>query len=91
MNFTQAQEKLKSYGQEQVLKYFDELNDAEKEELLNQIAETDFSVTEMCTHKRKGSRKRRDYALKSNGAAGKSRQRRSLTGRSDWMPSGQEK
>ena len=53
MNFTQAQEKLKSYGQEQVLKYFDELNDAEKEELLNQIAETDFSVTEMCTHKEK--------------------------------------
>lgn len=55
MNFTQAQEKLKSYGQEQVLKYFDELNDAEKEELLNQIAETDFSVTEMCTHKEKAA------------------------------------
>ena len=42
MNFTQAQEKLKSYGQEQVLKYFDELNDAEKEELLNQIARNGF-------------------------------------------------
>lgn len=70
MNFTQAQEKLKSYGQEQVLKYFDELNDAEKEELLNQIAETDFSVTEMCTHKEKAAERGVITPLKSNGAAG---------------------
>lgn len=52
MNFTQAQEKLKSYGQEQVLKYFDELNDAEKEELLYQIAETDFPLPK-CAHIKK--------------------------------------
>ncbi len=44
MDYNTALDKLKEYGQEHVLKYFDELNDEEKEALLSQIEETDFSV-----------------------------------------------
>lgn len=39
-----AKEILKEAGQEQILKYFEELSDAQKEELLIQIEETDFEV-----------------------------------------------
>ena len=68
MNFTQAKEKLKSSGQEQVLKYFDELNDAEKEELLshkrlrkrrcvlfrfNDVKNTDLSALFVCAPSRR--------------------------------------
>lgn len=48
MDFNKAKEKLAKYGQEHVLKYFDELNDEEKSILLNQIDETDFSVLALC-------------------------------------------
>ena len=48
MNFEGAKEKLEKYGQQHVLKYYDELTDAEKEELLQQIDETDFAVLENC-------------------------------------------
>ncbi len=44
MDKNQAEAKLKEYGQEHVLKYYDELNEADKEALLRQIDETDFSV-----------------------------------------------
>lgn len=44
MNFEQALEKLKAAGQEHVLKYYDELTKEQKESLLAQIEETDFSV-----------------------------------------------
>lgn len=44
MDYISALEKLKEYNQEHVLKYFDELNDDEKAELLQQIDDTDFSV-----------------------------------------------
>lgn len=44
MNYTQAKEKLTAIGQEHVLKYYDELTPAQKENLLQQIEETDFSV-----------------------------------------------
>ena len=37
---------LKEYGQEQLLRFYDELNDTEKKELLDQIKSTDFSVIE---------------------------------------------
>lgn len=47
MNFEQAKSKLAGYGQEHVLKYYDELDEASKSELLTQIEETDFSVTGM--------------------------------------------
>ncbi len=39
-----AEEKLRKYGQEQVLRFFDELSEKEQTELLAQIDETDFSV-----------------------------------------------
>ena len=43
MTFEAAVEKLKEYGQEHVLKYYDELDEAGKCELLTQIEETDMS------------------------------------------------
>ena len=46
MKYQDAINKLKMYGQEHVLKYFDELSDSEKSELLEQIELTDFSVIE---------------------------------------------
>ena len=48
MNYNEASEKLKKYGQEHVLKYYDELGDGEKLELLAQIDATDFSVAALC-------------------------------------------
>lgn len=44
MTYTEALKKLSEYGQEHVLDYFEELTEAEKESLLDQIAQTDFSV-----------------------------------------------
>ena len=46
MNINEAKEKLKKYNQEHVLKFFDELNEDEKAQLIKQIDETDFSVIE---------------------------------------------
>lgn len=48
MNYNEALAKLAKYGQEHVLKYYEELNETEKSELLTQIEETDFSVTALC-------------------------------------------
>ena len=45
MTFENAKEKLNTFGQEHVLQYFDTLSETEKEALLQQIDETDFSVT----------------------------------------------
>ena len=44
MNRSEAETKLKEYGQEHVLKYYDELDEATQTALLTQIEETDFSV-----------------------------------------------
>lgn len=44
MTYAEAKEKLAKYGQEHVLQYFEELSEAEKAELLEQVAATDFSV-----------------------------------------------
>lgn len=49
MNYNEAVAKLAEYGQEHVLNSFEQLNEAEKNELLTQIEETDFAVTAMCT------------------------------------------
>lgn len=51
MTFLQAKEKLARYGQEHVLTYYDELSEAEREALLEQIETTDMSVVELCSHK----------------------------------------
>ncbi|SFC20584.1 UTP--glucose-1-phosphate uridylyltransferase [Butyrivibrio sp. YAB3001] len=48
MTLEEAKKKLEQFGQEHVLKYYDELTDAEKQELLTQIDETDFAVLENC-------------------------------------------
>ena len=52
MNKEQAAAKLAAYGQEHVLKYFDELSDSGKKALLDQIDETDFSVLSRLDDKR---------------------------------------
>lgn len=48
MNYNEALEKLQKVGQEHVLKYYDELSESQKMELLAQIDATDFSVTALC-------------------------------------------
>ena len=57
MNYNEALLKLEKYNQEHVLKYFDELNENEKLELLAQIEATDFSVVSMCTKEDKEVKK----------------------------------
>lgn len=48
MTFEAAKQKCEKYGQEHVLKYYDELSVAEQEALLAQIEETDMSILEKC-------------------------------------------
>ncbi|MBR1702289.1 MAG: UDPGP type 1 family protein [Lachnospiraceae bacterium] len=51
MTLEQAKEKLEKYGQQHVLKYYEELSEAEKQALLDQIEATDMSILEACLHK----------------------------------------
>ena len=44
MNYNEAVAKLQRYGQEHLLKYYEELDAQEKEALLVQIESTDFNV-----------------------------------------------
>ena len=44
MELKEVKELLEKYNQEQLLKYYDELNEAEQKDLLRQISEIDFSV-----------------------------------------------
>lgn len=57
ITYAQACEKVKQYGQEHVLKYYDELDEAGRAELLGQIAETDFAVLDSLKQKDKGVQK----------------------------------
>lgn len=50
MTLEQAKEKVAKYGQEQVLRYYEELSEEEKKELLEQIETTDMSLMEACHH-----------------------------------------
>lgn len=58
MNYQEALAKLKSYGQEHVLMYYNELTKEQQEALLTQIDETDFSILvsgrEAATENKKG-------------------------------------
>lgn len=45
MNYQEAYQKLEKAGQTHVLRYYESLTQTEKQELLKQIEETDFSVT----------------------------------------------
>ncbi len=51
MTLAEAKQKLAKYGQEHVLKYYEELDPAGQEALLRQIAETDMSILSSCHHK----------------------------------------
>ena len=51
MTYQEAYKKLESCGQLHVLKYYDELEEAQKTSLLQQIEETDFSVLQYLAHR----------------------------------------
>lgn len=53
MNYNDAMEKLKKFGQEHVLGYYDELSDTQKSLLIEQIDRTDFSVIEQAAEDKK--------------------------------------
>ena len=53
MNFEQAKEKIEKYGQEHLLRFYDELSESEKESLLNQIEEIDFELMQSLFEKKK--------------------------------------
>lgn len=57
MTLAEAKQKLAQYGQEHVLKYYEELDQASQEALLTQIAETDMSILASCSHKEELVRK----------------------------------
>lgn len=57
MTLEAAKQKLEKYGQEHVLKYYEELSGAEKEALLTQIEETDMSILAACKNKEELSKK----------------------------------
>ncbi len=50
MNYEEARKKMSDIGQEHVFRFFDELSDAQKRSLIQQIAETDFSVLRRINH-----------------------------------------
>ncbi len=50
MTFDEAKAKLEKYGQLHVLKYYDELTDSQRQELLTQIDDTDFEVLKNCAN-----------------------------------------
>ncbi|MCQ2539606.1 MAG: UTP--glucose-1-phosphate uridylyltransferase [Acetatifactor sp.] len=57
MTLTEAKQKLAKYGQEHVLKYYDELSDAQKEALLAQIDATDMSILASCKNREELAKK----------------------------------
>ena len=53
MTKEEAIKKCEKYNQTQVLRFYDELTDAERNELLTQIEDTDFSLIERAAHEAK--------------------------------------
>lgn len=51
MTYEEAYRKLEKYGQLHVLKYYDELDEGQKAELLQQVEETDFSILQYMEYK----------------------------------------
>ncbi len=51
MTLEQVKLKLEQYGQEHLLKYYEELNEAQQNALLAQIEATDMSILDACKHK----------------------------------------
>lgn len=56
MELSTVKEKLEKYGQQHLLKYYDELSDDSKTKLLNEIADTDFDVLNALNHKGESKR-----------------------------------
>ncbi len=50
ITLSEAREKLKTYGQEHVLRYYEELSEEEKAALLAQIESSDMEVIDSCRH-----------------------------------------
>ena len=57
MTLAQAKEKLEKYGQQHLLKYYEELTADEKEALLAQIEATDMEVLKSCKHREELAKK----------------------------------
>lgn len=57
MTYKEAYDKLETYGQLHVLKYYEELSAKEKEMLIAQIEELDFSFLDSCKHKEELNKK----------------------------------
>ncbi|MCM1189687.1 MAG: UTP--glucose-1-phosphate uridylyltransferase [bacterium] len=51
MTLSEAREKLQRYGQEHLLRYYEELSGQEKENLLAQIEDADMDILEACRHR----------------------------------------
>ena len=51
MTYQEAYRKLEEYGQLHVLKYYDELDETQKQQLLQQVDETDFSILKNLQHR----------------------------------------
>lgn len=65
ITYLQAEEKLAAFGQEHILRYYEELTEEEKQALLAQIEGTDFSVTAFCANKEELVKKGRISPLKA--------------------------
>ncbi len=50
INYEFVKAKAEKYGQQHIFKYFDELNDTEKQALIDQICCTDMEIIENCKH-----------------------------------------
>lgn len=57
MTLAQAKEKLEKYGQQHLLKYYEELTAEGKEALLDQIEATDMEVLKSCKHREELAKK----------------------------------
>ena len=57
MSYDEIYSKLKNVGQEQLLDFYDELNDEEKENLLKQIEKIDFSILDLINHQNEKKKK----------------------------------
>lgn len=56
MTYQEAMNKLQLYGQEHVLAYYEQLNEEEKQALIAQIADTDFSMLSSCRQQESGAK-----------------------------------
>lgn len=61
ITYSDAKNMLSKYGQEHILRYYDELTDEEKNDLLKQIEVTDFSVLDDLSHKDDNTEQRGNF------------------------------